>query len=316
MSLASARGPDYDPAPSAGVGHGPHHIFRRGRNWARSRSGGWGCRAHRAAELLQWIGLGLVAVLALQAVTLLVSTSSRFSAQRRQQRLAAEVLEEQLRTVQVRRVMREESSLTWNGWRKFQVVHKSVECSDVVSLYFARHDRKKIPGFNPGQFLTFQLRIPGIPQPVVRCYSLSDAPKEKYYRISVKRVPASKPEHKPGLVSNYFHDHLKEGDIIDCKPPAGAFFLDLAERTPVVLIAGGIGITPVLSMANALTARGPLTRETSWFFLGVRNGAKTFATSICRKLAAAHDKLHIQFCYSNPSENEKEGIDYRVTAAA
>ena len=264
---------------------------------------------HLSAALLEWIGLGLVALVTLQALALFVSTASRFKSQKRQQQLAADVLQEQLRAARVHRVLREESSLTWNGWRKFQVIRKSKECGDVVSLYFAPHDRKKMPGFYPGQFLTFQVRIPGMPQPVIRCYSLSDAPKEKYYRISVKRVPAAKPEHKPGLVSNYFHDHLKEGDIIDLKPPGGAFYLDLASRTPVVLIAGGIGVTPVLSMVNALTSRGPLTRET-WFFLGVRHGQENFRRDHLRKLASQHEKLHMVFCYSNPLDNEKEGVDY------
>lgn len=268
---------------------------------------------HVGAELLQWIGLGLIAVVSLQAVMLFVSTLSRFSAQRRQQQLAAEVLEEQLKAAHVHRVLREDSSLTWNGWRKFQVVRKSKECADVMSIYFAPHDRKKMPGFYPGQFLTFQVRIPGMPQPVIRCYSLSDAPKEKYYRISVKRVPASRPEFKPGLVSNYFHDELNEGDIIDLKPPGGVFYLDLASRTPVVLIAGGIGITPVLSMVNALTQRGPLTRET-WFFLGVRHGEENFRRDHLKKLASQHENLHIHFCYSDPKPHEKEGVDFHHAA--
>lgn len=264
---------------------------------------------HLSAAILQWIGLGLIVLVTLQALALFVSTASRFKSQKRQQQLAAEVLQEQLRAARVHRVLREESSLTWNGWRKFQVIRKSKECGDVVSLYFAPHDRKKIPAFNPGQFLTFQVRVPGMPQPVVRCYSLSDAPKEKYYRISVKRVPAAKPEFKPGVVSNYFHDQLNEGDIIDLKPPGGGFYLDLASRSPVVLIAGGIGITPVLSMVNALTNRPPLTRET-WFFLGVRHGEENFRKDHLRKLASQHENLHVVFCYSNPLPHEKEGVDF------
>ena len=118
-----------------------------------------------------------------------VSSTSRLSGQRRQDQLAAGILAEQLRAARVRRVSREETSLSWNGWRKFQVLRKVRECSDIVSIYLIPHDRKKLPAFLPGQFLTFQLRIPGLPQPVVRCYSLSDAPDDDCYRISVKRVP-------------------------------------------------------------------------------------------------------------------------------
>ena len=264
---------------------------------------------HVSVELLQWFGLGLIGIVGVQALTFAASSVSRLRSLKRQQRLASEILEEQLRTARAHRVIREESSLSWNGWRKFQVVRKSKECADVVSLYFAPHDRKKIPSFYPGQFLTFQVRIPGMPQGVIRCYSISDAPKEKYYRISVKRVPASKPGLKAGLVSNYFHDHLQEGEIIDLKPPGGSFYLDLASRTPVVLIGGGIGVTPLLSMVNALTQRGPLNRET-WLFLGVKHGEENFRRQHLLKLASDHENLHIRFCYSNPLPNEKEGTDF------
>ncbi|MDB5172989.1 MAG: hypothetical protein JWN51_1762 [Phycisphaerales bacterium] len=264
---------------------------------------------HLGANLIQWLGVGIVALMGLQAVALFVSTAPRLASQRRQQRIAEEILEEQLRTARARRVIREGTSQSWNGWRKFRVERKVLECSDVVSIYLTPHDRKRLPAFEPGQFLTFQLRIPGIAQPVVRCYSLSDAPAEDCYRISVKRVPAAKADLKPGVVSNYFHDQLQEGDIVDVKAPAGAFYLDLANRTPIVLIAGGIGITPVLSMVNALARDGPIPRET-WFFLGARSGEENFAREHLRKLAARHENLKVHFCYSAPSAQEKQGVDF------
>jgi ferredoxin-NADP reductase len=264
---------------------------------------------HLGANLIHWLGVGIIALVALQALAMFVSTAPRISSQTRQQRLAEEILEEQLRTARARRVIREESSHSWNGWRKFRVLRKVQESADVVSIYLTPHDNIRLPSFEPGQFLTFQLRIPGVPQPVVRCYSLSDAPAEDCYRISVKRVPAAKPDLKPGVVSNYFHDVLKEGDIIDVKAPGGAFFLDLASRTPIVLIAGGIGITPVLSMVNSLARQGAISRET-WFFLGARNGEENFAREHLRALAAKQENLKVHFCYSAPAAHEKQGVDY------
>src|SRR5439155_5445789 len=72
----------------------------------------------------------------------------------------------------------------------------------------------------------------------------------------------------PGLASNFFHSILKEGDILDVKAPNGSFFLESSGEQPVVLIAGGIGITPLLSMLNEITETG--SRRETWLFYGVR----------------------------------------------
>ena len=76
----------------------------------------------------------------------------------------------------------------WSGSRKFRVERKVPESDTVTSFYLVPHDGKPLPAFKPGQFLTFQLKLPDRAKPLVRCYSLSDSPSETdYYRISVKR---------------------------------------------------------------------------------------------------------------------------------
>jgi ferredoxin-NADP reductase len=166
----------------------------------------------------------------------------------------------------------EKAKLSWNGFRKFRIISKEKETKDITSFYLAPHDGKPLPVFSPGQFLTFQFQIPGHAQAVVRCYSLSDSPYHTdRYRVSIKKVPAprNEPSAPPGLVSNYFHDSLNEHDIIDVKAPSGQFYLNMSEKAPVVLLAGGVGITPVLSMLNALVEKE--SQREIWFFLGVRD---------------------------------------------
>src|SRR5205085_12255975 len=110
---------------------------------------------------------------------------------------------------------------------------------------------------NSEQIITVLLSGPGRDNPLLRCYSLSESPhRSEYYRVTIKkeRAPADRPELPCGAGSSYFTDVVKEGDILDVKAPTGHFYLEMAKSHPVVLIAGGVGITPMLSMAQAVAA--------------------------------------------------------------
>lgn len=205
---------------------------------------------------------------------------------------------------------REKNEFSWSGFRKFEVARKVPEGGGICSFYLRPHDQKPLPAFDPGQYLTFRLDVPGQPKMVMRCYSLSDSPKPDYYRVSIKAVPPprDKPEIPPGLSSNFFHDQINEGDILDVKAPGGHFFLDTAKHTPVVLIGGGIGLTPVMSMVNRIVDIGS-TRETH-FFYGVRNSKEHVMKEHLERLTAEHENIHLHVCYSNPDEGAVEGRDY------
>src|SRR5262249_36240563 len=116
------------------------------------------------------------------------------------------------------------------------------------------------------------------------------------------------PDCPPGLASNFFHEQVKEGDILDVKAPKGPFVLALTQSTPIVLIAGGIGLTPLLCMANALEA--PLSSRETWLFYGVRNGREHIMKEQLRRLAQERDTFHLRVCYSNPREEDVKGRDY------
>lgn len=208
---------------------------------------------------------------------------------------------------------RERSELSWNGKRKFEVVRREIEnpAGDICSFYLAPHDKRPIPPFRPGQFLTFELPIPGQPGPTVRCYSLSDSPLNRdFYRVSIKKLgpPPKQPDAPPGLSSNFFHNNLKEGEIVEVMAPAGEFFLNEESERPVVLIGGGVGLTPVVSMLNSIVASG--SRREVWFFYGVRNRNEHAMYDHLKQIAKDNDNVHVVVCYSQPSETCREGIDY------
>ncbi|MDP6351468.1 MAG: 2Fe-2S iron-sulfur cluster-binding protein [Alphaproteobacteria bacterium] len=210
-----------------------------------------------------------------------------------------------------RRFVRDLKELSWNGWRKFEVASKVPETSDICSFYLRPHDGRPLPPFQPGQFLTFQLHLPDQRKPVVRCYSLSDGPGiPEHYRVSIKRVPPprDKPDVPPGLASNYFHGQLNQGDILDIKAPGGAFYLDMTKQTPVVLIGGGIGVTPVLSMLNAIVSSG--SKRETWFFYGLRNKTEHVLKEHLEQVAKENENVHLQICYSKPDDGDIKGEDY------
>jgi len=203
------------------------------------------------------------------------------------------------------------------GFREFLVQRRKLEDPNrtICSFYLVPLDAKPLPEFRPGQFLTFRLSIEDPvtreSRNVVRCYSLSAAPRSDYYRISIKRVPAP-PEHPnlpPGVSSNYFHDHVQEGDRLLVKAPSGHFHLMEDEPLPLVLIGGGIGITPMLSILNSVLERG-IAREV-WLYYGVRNSTEQIMKEHLAELAIKHTNFHLHVCYSAPLEDEVEGADYQ-----
>ena len=256
------------------------------------------------------IGLALLAGLALWLLLEIFRSLLRAAAESRYQRVALEKLRAQVQETKLRCRAAEQAESGWNGIRKFMVAKKEKQCDDVHSYYLKPHDGRPIPAFKPGQYLTFSLDIPGRDKALVRCYSLSDIARD-CYRVTIKkeRSPKDKPDLPPGAGSSYFNDVVKEGDILNVKAPTGHFFLDMSKSCPIVLLAGGVGITPMLCMANAIVASG--TKREAYFFFGVRNRKEHMHKADLEKLAAQHDNIHIHVCYSAPAEGDVKGKDYQ-----
>ena len=265
-------------------------------------------------------GLLIVATALAEVALGFASRLKRFSYEQNRYDVALENLEERLMTARIRRVDRDRGSQTWNGIRKFRVASKTPEGGDITSFYFEAHDGKPIPPFQPGQYLTFSINLPNKKRPEVRCYSLSDKADPHHYRVSIKRVPAPRnaPDAPPGKISNHFHDNIHEGDIIDCMAPGGDFFLDLTQRRPIVLIAGGIGLTPMVSMLNAVSERG-FDREV-WLFYGVRDLREQVMMDHLTEIARQNsDNFKFVMCYSGvdaadlPQDPDIQCVNERVS---
>ena len=245
---------------------------------------------------------------------LLLLLANNFRTQAINQRTAE--LEGNLLKAKIDQIMVQKSSdandfgVPWDGYRKFRIIKKIKETESISSFYLVPNNDKPLPTFFPGQYLTFQLKIPGQAKPVVRCYSLSDSPHPDQFRVTIKREmpPKDNPDAPPGLVSNFFHDSLNENSIVDIRTPRGHFFLDMKKNKPVVLLAGGVGITPVLSMLNAIVALG-IKRET-WFFLGVKNKKEHVMQEHLETVANENENVRLHVCYSKPDPSDVEGQDY------
>ncbi len=245
----------------------------------------------------------------LQVGLLSAGNFRRILGQNRQANIQLELLQTELEMMRDLRRQKAEGGLPWNGWRKFVIAKKVMECNDICSFHLAPHDKKSLPDFLPGQYLTFRLDIPGQTKPVIRCYSLSDMPRHDAYRVTIKRIPPRDKDKPPGLGSNFFHDHANEGDILDVKAPSGQFFLDPVGSGGLVLIGGGIGVTPVLSMLNALIAQG--SRRDIWFFHGIRNRSEHMMKEHLEAIARENPNVHLHVCASKPDPDYKLGRDYQ-----
>ncbi|MGZ0189660.1 MAG: 2Fe-2S iron-sulfur cluster-binding protein [Alphaproteobacteria bacterium] len=266
-------------------------------------------------QMASYVAIGAAGLLGLYVLTLLVGAL-------RQQTQLSRHYEEQstlfrARAQSLQKIRSEEiqkTQNTWSGLRKFEVAEKINEIADCHSIYLKPHDGRPLPPFEPGQFLTFKFNVPDQPSDVIRCYSLSDAPGRDYYRITVKKVPPprGKPEIAPGVSSTFVNEILNQGDIIDVRAPNGGFYLKREHKRPVVLIGGGVGITPVLSMLNYIVEHEP-DRET-WFFLGVPNKAGHLMKEHLDQVAADNPNVRMNVCYSDPEDGDVLGVDYQHKA--
>ncbi len=208
----------------------------------------------------------------------------------------------------------------WAGWRDFLVTHRHFEdaAKSQCSFHLQPVDALRLPDFKPGQYLTFALQIAREPNAamatgadITRCYSLSSRPHSTHYQITIKRMlaPAGRPELPPGVASNYFHDRVQEGDVLKVKAPAGQFFIDPDATVPAVFIAGGIGITPMMSMLDWCIAAQP-TRAIHLFY-GVHNSADHAFKAFLEALTRSHPNFQLHVVYANPGPDDLLGRDFQ-----
>jgi len=164
------------------------------------------------------------------------------------------------------------------GFTPFTVLTVLDETTDIKTFRLSR-----TPGFEyrPGQFVPVRVSVDG--KPHVRCYSISSSPDARgYFEISVRRQ---------GLVSTTLHATVRQGSQLAIGKPAGQFVYPADDERPLALLAGGIGITPLLSMLRYAVSSQPL-RPVSLIYSARNRDALAFLPEL-RVLAQRHPQLRI-----------------------
>lgn len=141
----------------------------------------------------------------------------------------------------------EEQQGGWRGFREFVIDDIVAETDNVKSFYLKPKDGQDIPGFKGGQYIGVKADLEDQQYTQIRQYSLSAESGKDYLRITTKAEPS-------GLVSNYMHQ-CELGSSVHIQAPTGVFNLD-KEAKNHILIAGGVGITPLMSMLYQALAEG------------------------------------------------------------
>ena len=198
----------------------------------------------------------------------------------------------------------------WEGFKLLRVSRKEKESSNITSFYLVAEDGSPLPAFKPGQYITVRVKTPD-GQTTMRNYSLSDMPGQPHFRISVKREMPPEANTPQGYVSNLLHDAVEPGHTLEISPPCGEFFLDVTEKheRPLVLLAAGVGITPIMSILLSALEAFP-KREILFVHAVLNEDVQPFRKTV-DELARQHANLRAYYRYSeggNPSDNASVGF--------
>lgn len=201
--------------------------------------------------------------------------------------------------IQMNKILDKVESYTWKGFRDFIVYKKVYESKDIISLYLKPNDHLGIAEMKPGQFIGIKVKTEDDElKKVLRMYSLSSIQNDDYYRVTIKVV-------EDGKLTTYLDKDLKEGDLLEVMTPRGNFKLEKENiKRPIVLLGGGIGVTPVYSMLKDID-----DSLDTYFVYSLRNKeSQCFLKEINSYKNSKNTKVEIFF--TRPLKNEKLGIDY------
>ncbi|GEA03642.1 hypothetical protein KUL17_25390 [Alteromonas sp. KUL17] len=181
----------------------------------------------------------------------------------------------------------------------FQIVGKQPESATISSIYLSPKTGNSTIDYIPGQFLPLEITIPGQKQPLKRSYTLSRAPRAETYRISVKREEA-------GLVSKALHDTYGIGSYLRVGKPAGNFTIKNYSHS-IVLVSGGVGITPMIAMLEGLIVRANNGEKIPpvWFFHATQNSENHAFQKDLLQWSNQFDWLTVHTVYSQPKDTDE-----------
>ncbi len=158
--------------------------------------------------------------------------------------------------------------------------------------------------FLPGQFLT--VAVPADGRPVRRSYTIASSPTQHdYVELTVKHEPG-------GVVSGYLHDRVKDGDLLDCSGPAGSFVFTGRECKCILLIGGGVGITPMMSVLRYLTDRA--WGGDIYLLYGVHSPEDIIFREELAYVERRHPNLRVVVTVSHPEGTDWSGQTGRITS--
>jgi len=190
-----------------------------------------------------------------------------------------------------------------SGFRELKVVAKLRESSTITSFHLEPVDPQDWRSFEPGQFLVFRFPARDGSGFVLRNYSVSCSPENPgRYRITVKREAAPSPTVPDGLSSCHLHDRVDVGDVLIAEGPRGEFVLARDSNRPAVLLSGGVGLTPLVSMLHALASQ---TERRVTFIHACDNGDVHALRDEVESLARSRPGVSVHFCYRFPTEADK-----------
>ena len=193
----------------------------------------------------------------------------------------------------------------WREFKPFRIERKVPESDFMTSFYLVPADGAPLPPFQAGQYLSVKVHPPGFPYDQIRQYSISCNSSGRYYRISVQREQAEGGNGPDGLVSNYLHHALHEGDKIDVHMPFGDFTVKPGE-SPIVLLSGGSGITAVLSMLEHLASPEGGKREVTFIHAAQGRARHAFGEHV-RALARQRPGIKVLVLYETVKPGDQEG---------
>ena len=186
----------------------------------------------------------------------------------------------------------------WSGFTPLRVTRLTPESSVITSLTLERPGGEALPPYQAGQYVSVKVKVPGDDHWHIRQYSLSAAPNGQQYRIAVKREDG-------GVVSTHLHDRVREGDDLLVHVPAGDFTLRAGTR-PLVLLSGGVGVTPLLAMLHAALTDTP-QRPVTFIHAAHNRVAHAFGPEV-RALAAQHPQLRTLVFYTDVQDTDQLGL--------
>lgn len=185
----------------------------------------------------------------------------------------------------------------WKGFKELLVFDKVKEDDVTTSLYLKEINGEELPSYLPGQFISVRVKN-GEELSPARAYSLSSNYRKDYYRISIKI-------EEKGLVSPMLCEQVQVGDTLMCTAPVGKFYLKESDK-PAIFFGGGIGVTPMLAMAQELEHS---ERPVHFIYCAKNQKFVSFKEEI-KELAKIGDRVKTTLIFSDPLDTEVEGVDY------